>query len=255
MSIQLDSSKSASNHSKLTKETNITSNVSPWFSFLAYPLARYVVLPFYFGRIEITGQENLPSSGPVILAPTHRSRWDSFMVPIAAGRDITGRDLRFMVTADEMKGIQGWLIRRFGCFAVDTKNPAIASIRHGIELLQAGEVLVIFPEGGELAENRQCAVNKLQPGLARIALQAESNQPNLGIQIVPINIQYSRCFPHRGSDVKIRIGRPLQVSDYRTQTESTKRKAERLTADLSSALRALQAYPGEAARGLLAGSA
>lgn len=243
MGSQFDSSKSPSN---LTNIPSVTSHVSPWFSFLAYPLARYVVLPFYFGRIQVTGQENLPLTGAVILAPTHRSRWDSFIVPIAAGRLVTGRDLRFMVTANEMKGIQGWLIRRFGCFPVDTDRPGLASIRHAIELLQAGETLVIFPEGGELEENRACEVNKLHPGLARIALQAESSQPGLGIKIVPINIQYSRSFPHRGSDINISIGRPLQVADYLTPTTSTKRKALELTANLEKALKALQVCKAEA---------
>lgn len=238
--IQLNSSERSLESTKPAKVATVTSHVSAWFSWLAYPVARCVILPFYFGRIEVTGQEHLPTSGPIILAPTHRSRWDSFMVPIAAGRDVTGRDLRFMVTSDEMEGLQGWIIRRFGGFPIDTKHPGIASIRHGIELLQAGETLVIFPEGGNLPENRQCQLNKLQPGLARIALQAESSQPGLGVKIVPINIHYNQSFPYRGCDVKIRIGLPLQVPDYRRESESCKRSAERLTNALDQALRALQ---------------
>src|SRR4028119_439206 len=85
-----------------------TSRVSPWLTSLLYPLGHYVVLPFHFGKIEITGQEHLPKDGPVILAPTHRSRWDALMMPYSTGQKVTGRDLRFMVTADEVKGLQGW---------------------------------------------------------------------------------------------------------------------------------------------------
>jgi 1-acyl-sn-glycerol-3-phosphate acyltransferase len=237
---QLDSSDKSLAPSNPMKVTTVTSRVSPWFSALAYPLARCIVLPYYFRKIEVTGRENLPSQGPVILAPTHRDRWDSFMVPIAAGRDITGRDLRFMVTSDEMRGLQGWFIRRLGGFPVDIKHPGIGSIRHAIELLQAREALVIFPEGGYLSENRKYPVNKLQPGLARIALQAESSQPGLGVKIVPINIDYSTSCASKGCDVKIRIGSPLQVADYYSKTESVKRSAPQLTADLEEALRALQ---------------
>lgn len=253
--MQFDSSQHSPNPSNPTKVAQVTSHVSPWFSCLAYPLSRYVVLPFYFGQIEITGQENLPTQGPVILAPTHRSRWDSFMVPYAAGRDVTGRDLRFMVTIDEMQGLQGWFIRRFGGFPIDTKHPGISSIRHGIELLLAGETLVIFPEGGNLPENRQRPVNQLQPGLARIALQAESTQPGLGVKIVPINIRYSQPIPHQGCDVAISIGAPLQVADYRTETESVKRSAVRLTASLEKALKALQGSQNEAMPKVFASSA
>ena len=89
------------------------SQCSSWLASLVYPLGRYLVVPFYFGRVKVIGRENLPRSGPVILAPTHRSRWDAVMIPYAAGHDITGRHLRFMVSADEVRGLQGWFISTF----------------------------------------------------------------------------------------------------------------------------------------------
>ena len=89
-----------------------------------------LVVPAYFGAVEVIGQEHIPASGPIILAPTHRARWDSIILPLAAGRPVTGRDLRFMVSADEVKGLQGWLIRRLGGFAVNVKRPTISSLRH-----------------------------------------------------------------------------------------------------------------------------
>ena len=97
-------------------------------------------------------------------------------------------------------------------------------------------------------------VNKLQPGLARIALQAESSQPGLGVKIVPINIDYSSSFATLGCNVRIRIGSPLQVADYYTKTESVKRSAARLTADLQEALRMLQVGYDSPNPKLLAGS-
>lgn len=220
-----------------TKVAPVTSHVSPWLAQLLYPLGRRLVLPLYFGQISVTGQENLPKSGPVILAPTHRSRWDALLVPYATGRGVTGRDLRFMVSVDEVKGIQGWFIRRMGGFALDTKHPAITTLRHGIDILQQGEMLVIFPEGGNLRENRTCQINRLQPGLARLALQAESSHPGLGVKIVPIGIFYSQLVPHWGIDVNIRIGSPLQAADY--CTGSVKQNAKQLTADLEAALKDL----------------
>ena len=233
--IQLDTySENPLETSTITKVAPVTSHISPWLATLAYPLGRRVVIPLYFGQIEVTGQENLPISGPVILAPTHRSRWDALLVPYATGRGVTGRDLRFMVSANESRGIQGWFIRRLGGFPVDTKHPAITTLRHGVEILQQGETLVIFPEGGNLQENQKCQINRLQPGLARLALQAESSRPNLGSKIVPISIFYSnptvpwRCY------VKIRINSPLVVADY--NTGSVKQNAKQLTADLEAAL-------------------
>ncbi|KAM3094187.1 lysophospholipid acyltransferase family protein [Phormidesmis sp. 146-12] len=210
----------------------VGSRFSPWLALVAYPLGRYALLPFYFRYIEVIGRENLPKTGPVILAPTHRSRWDAFMVPCAAGQDVTGRELRFMVSADEVKGIQGWFIRRMGGFEIDTKHPAISSLRHSVELLKKGQVLVIFPEGNIFRECRP-----LKPGLARLALQAEASQDDLGIQIVPINIGYSQPLVPWRCSVEIRIGLPLQVSNYADQPP--KQGAKKLTSDLENALRTL----------------
>ena len=210
------------------------SRFSPWLLSLAYPIGRYGVMPLYFKQIEVAGREHLPTAGPVILAPTHRSRWDAFMAPYIAGHDITGRHLRFMVSADEVVGLQGWFIRRMGGFPINTKRPAVASLRHGVELLQHGEVLVIFPEGNIF---REAQVQSLKPGLARLALQAESSHPNLGIQIVPIYTGYSDpTVPWRCS-AKVQVGAPLAVANY--LGGSPKQNAQRLTAELRQALEKL----------------
>ncbi len=214
--------------------TPTASQCSPWLASLVYPVGRYLVAPLYFRRIEVVGRENLPRSGPVILAPTHRSRWDAMMIPYAAGHDITGRHLRFMVSADEVRGLQGWFIRRLGGFPIDTSRPAIASLRHGVELLLRGESLVIFPEGNIF---REAEVQRLKPGLARLALQAEASHPHLGIKIVPIRVYYSHPLAPWRCQVKICIGRPLQPADYDLKTP--KCSAQALTAALKQAIEAL----------------
>ncbi len=211
---------------------SISSRVSPWLASLVYPLGYHIVLPFYFGEIKVTGQEHLPSEGPVILAPTHRSRWDALIVPYAAGFYATGRHLRFMVSTNEIKGLQGWLIQRLGGFPVDTDRPGIGSFRHGVELLLEGEMLVIFPEGNIF---RDRLVHPLKRGLAHIALEVESTQPGLGIKIVPISIKYSQAVPSWGCDVKVDIAPAVSVASY--GGKSIKRSAKQLTADLEVVLK------------------
>lgn len=226
----LDSHQSSARMSIPTKETPTNSDVSPWLASLVYPLGRYCVLPFYFKSLEVIGQEHLPKQGPVILAPTHRSRWDALIVPFATGRHVTGRDLRFMVTVDEMKGLQGWFIRHLGGFAVNQKHPTVATLRYGVELLHQGEMLVIFPEGNIFQDHQ---VHPLKPGLARLALQAETSYHNLGIKIVPMSLQYDPIIPHQGARVRVRIGSPLSVLDY--SQGSVKKNAQSLMQDLEFA--------------------
>ncbi len=249
---QLHSSKPCLETPITTKVAPVTSRVSPWLARLLYPLGSHFVIPFYFGQVEITGQENLPTTGPLILAPTHRSRWDALLVPYATGRGATGRDLRFMVSANETTGLQGWFVRRMGGFPVDPDRPSIAPLRHGIELLQQREALVIFPEGNIF---RDGFLHPLKPGLARLALGAESSHSGLGVKIVPIAISYSQPVPHWGCDVNIRIGSPLKVADYSTGS-SVKQNAKQLTAALEKELK--QLYPSgiaefESNRGKLQG--
>lgn len=230
-------------------ETSITTRVSPWLSPIANPLGCRLVLPGYFGTIDISGQEHLPIDGPVILAPTHRARWDALIVPCATGRPVTGRDLRFMVSANEMKGIQGWFIRRLGGFPVDPQQPAIASLRCGLEILKHREMMVIFPEGGIFRDGK---LHPLKPGLARLALQAEQIQPGLNVKIVPIYIDYGEAFPSWNCDVTVRIGKSLDTSYYAQHVldkgapqshhkDAMKQCAQKLTADLTSALQDLGA--------------
>jgi 1-acyl-sn-glycerol-3-phosphate acyltransferase len=212
----------------------VASQISPWLIEVVYPVGCHGLLPLYFGRLAVVGRENIPLQGPVIVAPTHRSRWDALLVPHAVGRLASSRDLRFMVTASEMRGLQGWFIRRLGGFPVDIERPALNSLAHSVEVLCAGEMLVIFPEGGIFRDN---CLHPLKRGVARIALAVEAQQPGSGIKILPIGLQYSQPYPTWGTDVTVKIGSPLTVASY--ASNSLKQSSERLTAALAAALRGL----------------
>ncbi len=196
-----------------------------------YGIGEKVVLPAYFSKIEIIGEDNIPQSGPVVLAPTHQSRWDSLLVGLIGKR--AGRYLRFMVTADECLGIQGWFIRRLGGFPVHVRRPSVKTLRHGMQLLREKEMLVIYPEG----DIYQDGIHPLKPGLARIALRAERSHPNLDVKIVPISLEYSELCPKWRGTVTARIGQPMSVASYKTGM--SKVQSKRLTADLQVQLHRL----------------
>ncbi|HAC64293.1 MAG TPA: 1-acyl-sn-glycerol-3-phosphate acyltransferase [Cyanothece sp. UBA12306] len=192
----------------------VKSSVNPWLIRLVYPLGCQLIIPFFFGRITVTGRENIPATDPVIVTPTHRSRWDALIVPYAVGRLVSGRDLRFMVMSTEMTGMQGWLIRHLGGFPVDVNRPRLDSLEHSVNILKQGEMLVIFPEGGIFRDNQ---VHPLKRGVARIALEVESQKPNCGIKILPISVRYTNPYPNWGTDVVVKIETPIDVSKYHQQ--------------------------------------
>ncbi len=220
-----------SDNSALQSAHLVESRVSPWLTKIVHPLGQFVVLPTMFREIEIIGAEYIPYSGAVILAPTHRTRWDTFITSYTVGPYVTGRNSRFMVSADEMKGLQGWFVRRLGGFAIDPDKPGISSIRHSIELLHQGEMLTIFPEGNLF---RDGSLHPLKEGLARIAMQALSLKPDLDLKIIPINLNYEHPYVKFRDRVSIELGKPLQVQDY--HQFSSKTGAKKLHQDLTQSL-------------------
>ncbi|PZO11157.1 MAG: 1-acyl-sn-glycerol-3-phosphate acyltransferase [Leptolyngbya foveolarum] len=206
----------------------VQSRLSPWLAPIMYGIGEKLVLPAYFSHIEITGQDNIPETGPVILAPTHQARWDSLLVGLLGKQ--AGRYLRFMVTADECLGIQGWFIRRLGGFPVHVRRPSVKTLRHGVQLLQEKEMMVIYPEGNIYKDG----IHSLKPGLARIALRAERSRPNLDVKIVPISLEYSEPCPKWRGTAKVAIGKPICVSNYKAG--EPKVRSRELTKDLQLAL-------------------
>jgi len=235
---------SLSRHDPLASRNSeqISSQINPCLIRLVYPLGCYAVMPLFFGQIEVIGRENIPKTGPAIVAPTHRSRWDALIIPHAVGRLVSGRDLRFMVTSDEYnRPIQGWFIRQLGGFPVNVARPGFGSLAHSIELLSQGEMLVIFPEGGIVRDTK---VHRLKRGVARIALEVESGHPNRGVKILPIAVKYDSFYPSWGSNVTVKIGEPIDVANY--SSASMKKSSEKLIGALETSLRELYEEPSHA---------
>lgn len=225
------------NNNRINVESSdeLHSRISPWVAKILYFIGCYFVIPGFFGNVDITGQENIPLQDPVIVAPTHRSRWDAFIIPYALGRYVSGRDLRFMVSENEVKGFQGWVINRMGGFPVNTDRPQLNSVRHSIKLLkETPEMLVIFPEGGIYHDNQ---IHPLKRGVASIALQVETDKSQRGVKILPVGIRYSDPLPRWRTKVKVDIGIPLTVAEY--LNGSLRKSSQHLTTALEEKLRQL----------------
>jgi len=76
-----------------------------------------IVLKYFFSKKKIINNNfSIPKNSSIILAPTHRSRWDGLVLTMAMGRRVTKKDCRFMVTKSEMRGIQGWFLKDLDVF-------------------------------------------------------------------------------------------------------------------------------------------
>ena len=194
-----------------------------------------VVLRFFFRNKKILNNGfSIPLNSSIILAPTHRSRWDGLVLTMAMGRRVTKKDCRFMVTKSEMKGMQGWFLKRLGCFSINQFSPSLSALRYAIDLIEKGEQLVIFPEG---------KINKfgkklfLKEGLYRLARLATKKTGS--IIVVPIGIAYSKISPNFRSEFCLSFGKPIEMNDYLNLTieEFNKFLNEKMTEEEEKALK------------------
>ena len=167
-----------------------------------------IVKIFFKEKKIINNKFSIPNNSSVILAPTHRSRWDGLILTMAMGRRVTKKDCRFMVTNSEMIGIQGWFLKRLGCFSINQISPSLSVLRYAIDLIVGKEQLVVFPEGRINKYGRKIP---LKEGLFRLArLGSKKISP---IIIIPIGIAYSEVSPKFRSKVSLCFGEPLIIHD------------------------------------------
>ena len=169
-----------------------------------------IVLRFFFSKKKIIRNSfSMPINSSIILAPTHRSRWDGLILTMAMGRRVTNKDCKFMVTKSEMKGIQGWFLKRLGCFSINQLSPSLSTLRYAIDLIKKKEQLVVFPEGKINKYGRKLV---LKEGLYRLARLATKKTES--ITIIPIGIAYSKVSPEFRSEFCLSFGQPIEMNDY-----------------------------------------
>ena len=188
---------------------NIWHKINPILGFVAMFVTQDVVLRFFFkkGKILKNGF-SIPINSSIILAPTHRSRWDGLILTMALGRRVTKKDCRFMVTKSEMRGIQGWFLKRLGCFSINQLSPSLSALRYAIDLIEKREQLVVFPEG---KINKYGKKLVLKEGLYRLARLA--TKKTTSIIIFPIWIAYSNVPPNFWGEFCLSFGKPIAMED------------------------------------------
>ena len=114
-----------------------------------------------------------------------------------------------MVTKSEMRGIQGWFLKRLGCFSINQLSPSLSALRYAIDLIEKGEQLVVFPEG---KINRYGKKLVLKEGLYRLARLA--TKKTTSITIIPIGIAYSKIPPNFRGEFCLSFGNPIPINEY-----------------------------------------
>jgi putative phosphoserine phosphatase/1-acylglycerol-3-phosphate O-acyltransferase len=111
---------------------------------VALTFARPELIPF--AKFNITGTENIPTSGPAILVGNHRSYFDVFAVSLTVGK--TNRTVRFLGKKEVFEApVVGQLAAALGGIRVDRGTGSDAPIEAALAALEAGEMVAIMPQG------------------------------------------------------------------------------------------------------------
>ncbi len=139
------------------------------------PAAKFVWRP----RVE--GLDNIPPTGPVILASNHLSFADSIVIPFVVRRRVAILAKRDYFTGTGMKGalVRGWF-EGIGMVPVDRDDikSGLDSLNIALELLAAGQAFAVYPEG---ARSRDGRLYRGRTGVAHLALTS-------GAPVVPVGL-------------------------------------------------------------------
>lgn len=175
----------------------------------------------YIRKTEIIGRENVPLEGPLIVASNHLSNADPPGIILAMPR------YPMFMAKQEMINwpILGPAFRIFGSFPVKRGTADLAAVRMATEVVNEGNMLVMFPEG---TRSRTASMKKAHPGTALVALR--TGAPVLPVAVTGTqDIPFPWIFlkPFSVKHVKIVIGKPftlpaVEKADSEAAAEATK---------------------------------
>ncbi|MHB1487705.1 MAG: lysophospholipid acyltransferase family protein [Acidimicrobiales bacterium] len=200
---------------------------------ILYRLIRGLVVAFgrVYWRVSVEGLEKIPTEGPFILAPVHRSNIDFAVV---AG--LTKRRMRYMGKDSIWKyQFLGRFFDALGAFPVHRGRVDREALRRCAEILTQGEPLVVFPEG-----TRQSGplVTELFEGTAYLAAK-------MGVAVVPVGIGGSGAAMPKGAKlprptkVHMVVGDPLELPVVPDGARASRASLRRFSQELHARLQDL----------------
>lgn len=186
----------------------------------------------FLHRLEHIGpREPLPPTGPCIVVANHRSGADPNLVAAA-----TRRWIRFLMAREfyEIRGMH-WIFRGLECIPVSRDGNDLRAMRRTLEVLRAGRVIGIFPQGGIRDPD-----DELDVGKAGVALFAARS----GAPVVPFFIEGSPLCESAATAVfrfsrsRVYCGEPLRFPE--TEGKPTREQLDAFTGRILLAISELR---------------
>jgi 1-acyl-sn-glycerol-3-phosphate acyltransferase len=163
-----------------------------------YRVVRFVCRIILLLRgMKFSGREKVPVTGGMIIVANHMSGWDVVAVACALKRQVYFMAKEEFFTRPIIKTVFKWL----RAFPVKRGAPDMKAIKRALELLRAGEVVGIFPEG-----HRGKADEEQEPMSGMIFLMEKA-----GVPLVPARVYGTDKFMDPRSRPGIVIGAPISA--------------------------------------------
>ncbi len=199
------------------------------------------VYPFLGGALQslfgyfvhsLEGLENLPKEGACILAANHASHLDQFLL---LSQVIPRIQRKVHVVADKRKWFEtSWfrsaIARYFEAIPLERGGDTSDGIRLILERLEAGGIVLIYPEGTRTPTGK---LQRAKTGIARMALTAS-------VPVVPVGLvgtfdllPRNQRLPDLGKrkSVRLRIGKPISFDSLKARNEDASPGIYRRVAD------------------------
>jgi 1-acyl-sn-glycerol-3-phosphate acyltransferase len=209
---------------------------------LSYQIVRVACRPVVgLCRPVVSGLERIPAHGALIVASNHLSAIDTLFLSVLLKRRVIFLAKAEYFTRSGLRGeLMSGLMSACGFVAVDRSSPAAgrAAIDGGLQVLAAGGVFGVYPEGTRSTDGR---LYRGRTGVARLALES-------GAQVLPVAlVGTNRVLPpgrrlpriHR---VQLRIGQPIRF--VREQGKSLHDSGQ-LRATTEKVMNAIQGLSGQ----------
>ncbi len=182
-------------------------------------------------RVNVLGAENIPRSGPFIVASNHRSHLDP---PVL--NSVFPEPLVFVAKEELFKPPLGWLIRHMRAVPIRRGAGDVETLEMVLELLHKGCGVAIFPEG---TRARPGKFLRPKPGVGLLAVKS-------GVPVVPVLIEGTdvvfprgKRFPSPGYPVRVIIGKPKKYTSY----EGNLKGYRKASLDIMDSIRSLAGPP------------
>jgi 1-acyl-sn-glycerol-3-phosphate acyltransferase len=174
-------------------------------------IAFRTIYALYF-RWKVITPENVPRSGPVILASNH----SSFLDPMLVGAGLH-REINYLARENLFRfPVIGWVLHKWQAVPVNREGGGAKGLKAILDRLLSGGAIILFPEGTRSPDG------KLQPARSGVGLTViKSSAPVVPVRVFGTFEAYSRHmkFP-KPRRVTVKYGQTMLFPELRLEAKT-----------------------------------